>query len=172
MIRNASITTRTVCLGLAVLVVLSLFIGSSYLTVTNTGTDELLFIAQMEEGDTFSISHIHSLHQTPVVEGYMFYNGGLMLAYLEFESVGAGLPDTLDYGQTLTNLEGGGMRIDNFNKEISDLHLLIGYNTYHTLQIKDQSIPLQNLDESGQSIRFTFRQLNIWQRIYFLILLG
>ena len=124
-------------------------------------------MTEFGEGESFSISYIHSLHQTPVTETYIRYNGEIVLIYVEFESFGAGLPDVLEYGQTLTHLEDGRMRVDGFHRLMPDLHILIGRSTNHTLQLKDQNIPLDSLDYPGQSINLAFRQLNIWQRLYY-----
>ena len=169
--KNASFTARAVCIVLAVLVVLSLFVRHPYFIIRNTHTNEVLFATGFPEGESFSISYIHSLHQTPVTEGYKRYNGELVLDYVEFESLGAGLPDILEYGQTLTHLEDGGMRIDGFHRLIPDLHILIGHTTYHTLHIADQNVLLESLDHPGQSLHFAFCQFNIWQRLYYRILL-
>ena len=152
---------------LAALVVLSLLIRTPYFVIRNAISNEVLFVAGFSEGETFSISHTHSLHQTPVKEIYRRYKGELHLVSIEFESFGAGLPDVLEDGQTLTRLETGGMRIDGINRLIPDLHILIGYATDHILHIFDQDIPLESLDRPGQSLHLTFRQLNIWQRLYY-----
>jgi hypothetical protein len=153
------------------LVVLSLFIYQPHFTIRNTITNELLFITEFQDGESFLISYIHSLHQTPIIEEYKRYNGELVLVSVEFESLGAGLPDILEYGQTLTHLETGGMRVDGLHRTISDLHILIGHNTYHTLHIADQHFLLESLDNPGQSLHLAFRQLNLWQRLYYGILL-
>ena len=171
MFKNASFTARTVCIVLAVLVVLSLFITSPYFIIRNANTNETLLVTGFPEGESFSISYIHSLHLTPVTEGYKRYNGELVLDYVEFESFGAGLPDILEDGQTLTHLEAGGMRIDGFHRLIPDLHILIGHTTYHTLHIADKDVLLKSLDLPGQSLHFAFCQLNIWQRLYYRLLL-
>ena len=156
---------------LAVLVVLSLFITCPYFIIRNANTDEVIFVTGFSEGESFSISYIHSLHLTPVTEGYKRVNGELILDYVEFESFGAGLPDVLEYGQTLTHLEAGGMRIDGFHRPIPDLHILIGHTARHTLHIADQNILLESLDSPGQSLHFAFCQFNIWQRLYYRLLL-
>ena len=150
---------------------LSLFINSPYFVIRNANTDDILFITGFSEGETFAISYIHSLHQTPVREGYKRVQGELVLDYVEFESFGAGLPDVLEYGQTLTHLESGKMRVDGFHRHLPDLHILIGHATNHTLHIADQNILLENLDAPGQSLHLAFRQLNLWQRLYYRLLL-
>ena len=102
-----------------------------------------------------------------MVEIYTIRDGQILLVALEFESFGAGLPEVLEYGQVLTRLETGGLRIDGFYRPIADLRYLIGHVAEHTLHIRDQSVALQSLDRPGQSIQFVPRQLNLWQRLYF-----
>jgi len=142
-------------------------IRTPHLTLTNAQTNVLLYFTPFEEGETFSISYIHSLHQSPVTEIYEVRGGQIVLVALEFETFGAGLPEALESGQTRTRLETGGLRIDGFNRLIPDLRVLIGHTAEHTLHIKDKSISLDTLDYPGQSLQFTPRRLNIWQRFYF-----
>ena len=154
------------CIMLAVLGICSLLIRTPYLVLTNAETNRILYVTPFGEGEGFSISHIHSLHQSPVIEIYELRSGELMLSALEFESFGAGLPEVLEYGQTLTRLETGGLRIDGFERPMPALRYLIGHGAEHILHIGGQDIPLGTLDEPGQSVQFTPRRLNLWQRLY------
>jgi len=152
---------------LLILVLCSLLIRTPHLVLTNGETNRLLYAAPFGDGDLFSLSHIHSLHQSPVTEIYTVRDGQIFLVALEFESFGAGLPEVLEPGQVLTRLETGGLRVDGFERQIPDLRYLIGHVAEHTLHLSDQRIPLQSLDQAGQSVQFTPRQLNLWQRLYF-----
>ena len=145
---------------------LSLFIRSPYLVLHHTETAEILHLTPLREGETFSISHIHSLNQSPVTEIYVLCDGQIMLTAMEFETFGAGMPAVLEPGQTLSRPETGGMRIDGFERRIPDLRYLIGYAAEHTLHIADQIVPLDTLADAGQSVQFTPRQLNLWQRLF------
>jgi len=145
----------------------SLFIRTPYLVLTNAEANRHLYAIPFHEGNYFSVSHIHSLHQSPVTEIYTIRDGQIFLVALEFESFGAGLPEVLEPGQVLTRLEAGGLRIDGFKRPIADLRYLIGHVAEHTLHIADRHVPLQTLDRPGQSVQFTPRQLNLWQRLYF-----
>lgn len=53
------------------------------------------------------------------------------------------MPTELEPGQTLTQLPGGIMRIDGFDRAATALQFLIGQETGHTLEIAGQSIPLE-----------------------------
>ena len=152
---------------LAALGLLSLLIRSPHLVLTNAETGQHLYLAPLQEGDSFSISHIHSLNQSPVIEFFELRQGQIMLTAIEFETFGAGMPTELEPGQTLTHLEAGGMRIDGYERPLPNLHYLIGHTADFILHIGDNSIPLNTLDRPGQSIQFSPRQLNIWQLLYF-----
>jgi len=155
------------CGILTVLGILSFVIRTPYLTLTHAQTNARLYHTAFGEGETFSIRHIHSLHLSPVTEIYEIRGGQIMLIALEFETFGAGLPEGIEPGQTLTRLETGGLRIDGIDRLIPDLRILIGHTAEHTLHIRGQRVPLDTLDDSGQSVRFALRALNIWQRLYF-----
>jgi len=165
--RKHGLGIAIICVIVTVLGILSLTIRTPYLILTNAQTNELLYLTPFAEGETFSISHIHSLHLSPVTEIYEVRDMQIILVALEFETFGAGLPEVLESGQTLTRLETGGLRIDGMSREIADLRLLIGHTAEHTLHIRGQSIPLDTLDNPGQSLQFALRELNIWQRLYF-----
>ena len=167
--KNRRIVWAVLCVVLAALGGLSLSIRSPYLVLTNTQTNRLLYAASFHEGETFAVSHVHSLHQSPVTEIYAHCDGQILLVALEFESFGAGLPEVLEYGQTLTRLETGGLRIDGMERPMPDFHVLIGHTAEHTLHIADRNIPLDALDDPGQSVQFSIRQLNIWQRLFDLV---
>jgi len=145
---------------------LSLIIRTPYLTLTNAQTNALLYLTPFPEGEIFTISYTHSLHQSPVTEIYGHQDGQITLIALEFETFGAGLPEVLEPGQTLTRLETGQLRIDGMSRPMVDLRILIGHTTAHTLHIRGQSFPLDTLDDPGQSLQLTPRQLNFWQRLY------
>ena len=155
------------CLAIAVLGALSLLMRTPYLMLVSSQTGQILHVVRTCEIEGFSISHIHSLHQSPVLEIYTIRDGQIMLIALEFETFGAGLPEVLEPGQTLTRLETGGLRIDGFERPIADLRYLIGHTAEHTLHLAGQDIPLNTLDCAGQSVRFIPRRLNVWQRLYF-----
>lgn len=155
-----------VCGVLGVLLLGSLLSRAPYLVLSDAETAQVRYIAPLAEGELFSVSHIHSLNQSPVTEIYVLDAGQIMLTALEFETFGAGMPATLEPGQTLTRLETGGIRIDGFERRIPDLRYLIGYAAEHTLYIAGQHVPLYTVADAGQSVAFSPRQLNIWQRLF------
>ena len=165
--RKRLVAAGMVFATLAALSLTSFLIRAPYLMLTNAETGQILYLAPWEEGEGFSIRYFHSLNQSPVEEFYERRSGTILLAAIEFETFGAGMPTGLEPGQTLARLECGLMRIDGFERFIPDLHYLVGHAAELVFRIADQDISLCDLAEPGQSIRFTPRQLNIWQRLYF-----
>ncbi|MCL2828427.1 MAG: DUF1850 domain-containing protein [Oscillospiraceae bacterium] len=163
--RKKLFVAGVVTAALATIFLISLFFfRAPYLVLTNDQTGVLLFRHRIDEGDTFSVSYIHSVNQSPVTEIYRIKQGQIVLTALEFETFGAGMPTEVDPGQTLIHLPAGGFRIEGFNRVIGDLRYLIGHMADLTLHVDGQDVPLNTLDASGQSVHFAFRQLNIWQR--------
>ncbi|MCL2842690.1 MAG: DUF1850 domain-containing protein [Oscillospiraceae bacterium] len=155
-----------VCVTLGALALFSLLHRTPYLVLSHAEAAQVLYIAPLSEGEGFSVNHIHSLNQSPVTEIYVLRDGQIMLTAMEFETFGAGMPAVLEPGQTLIRPETGGMRIDGFERRIPDLRYLIGYAAEHTLHIANQTVPLDTLADAGQSVQFTPRQLNLWQRLF------
>jgi len=166
MVRKAWVA-GVVLAALATALLSSFFLGVPYLVLTNDQRGALLFRAQVQEGETFSVSYIHSVNLSPVTEIYQIQGGEIVLIALEFEAFGAGMPTDLEPGQVLIHLPQGGMRIEGFDRVIDDLRYLIGHGADLVLHLGPDQIPLNTLDGAGQSVQFAFRRLNIWQRSNF-----
>jgi len=139
-----------------------------HLVLRNDHSGAVVFIERLDEGSEFAISFIHSVNISPVKEIFMIRDGQIVLTALEFYTFGAGMPTELEQEQTLTQLPDGGMRIDGFDREFSNLSYIIGYNTNHTLSLESHEIPLETLDRAGQPLLFSFERLTILQRLLIL----
>jgi len=156
-----------VIIALAAVALTSILMRVPYLTLSNDY--EVLFKTRMSEGEEFSVSFIHSVNISPVTEIFQIRDGGIVLYAVEFETFGAGMPSELELGQTLVRLDGGGMRIEGFDRVMDGPRYLIGHATEHTLHIGETEIPLKTLEAPGRPVLFAFERLNIWQRIYLTI---
>ena len=103
--------------------------------------DEYAF--QVRDGEVFSISYIHSVNLSKVIEIFEIRQGKIVLTALEFETFGAGMPTELEPGQQLTLLPGGKMRIDGFERVLEELSFLIGQNTEHALRVGNREVTLE-----------------------------
>ena len=162
--RNRILVVSAALAALTLSVVILLFFREPYLVLENAESGRIRFITSVQECERFSIGYIHSVNQSPVAEIYEIRDGRIVLVAFEFETFGAGIPTELEPGQTLVHLPGGGMRIEGFDRQMEDLRYLIAHATNLTLYIQGSEVPLNSLDEAGQSLRFSVRQLNLWQR--------
>ena len=129
--------------------------GSRFLVLTNARNGAVLLKHPIYEYDIFAISYVHSVNKSTVVELFQIRQDQIILTALEFETFGAGMPTELEPGQVMIHLPEGRMRIEGFNRHISNLQILIGYDTYHTLHLGEQSIPLNTLADPGYPVKFT-----------------
>jgi len=162
--RNRFLLVGAALAALAAVMFITLCPRAPYLVLQNAECGRVRFTHPAPDGETFSIVYIHSVNQSPVAEIYEIRDRRIVLVAFEFEAFGAGIPTELEPGQTLIHLPEGGMRIEGFDRVMTDLHYLIAHATDLTLHIGSSEIPLTSLDEAGQSLRFSVRELNFWQR--------
>jgi len=149
----------------ALAVCMSLFIRVSYLVILDNYDGTILLRERKSEGESFSISFIHSVNQSPVIETYQIINGQIVLTTLEFETFGAGMPTELEQGQSLTRLPNGNMFIEGIDRNVGNFYYAIGHNYSLAINFGERQIPFDSFDATGQMIFIAYRQLNIWQRI-------
>ena len=122
----------------------------SYLRLENAECGRLLLRLPVQSEDTFTVSYIHSVNQSPVREIFELPGGRIVLSALEFYTFGAGIPAEIEPGQALVHLPCGAMRIEGLAREISQpLRYLIGYTSELTLHMGDYEIPFASLAEPG-----------------------
>ena len=125
----------------------------NYLRLENAECGRLLLRLPVQSEDSFTISYIHSVNQSPVREIFELSGGRIVLSALEFYTFGAGIPAQPEPGQTLVHLPGGGMRLEGFARETNQpLRYLIGYTSGLTLHMGDYEIPFASLAEPGEVI--------------------
>ena len=122
------------------------------LHLENADTGRMVLSLPVNDGDGFIISYIHSVNISPVREIFEIKHGRIILTALEFYTFGAGIEAPALPAQTLINLPGGGMRIDGFLREVSNLRYMVGYTSELTLHFMDDEIPLVTLVEPGVAI--------------------
>ena len=145
--------------AIAVLAVIVFFIHANngyFLQLSNENTGAVLFRAGISDGESFSVSYIHSVNNSPVTEYYQIKNSEIYLTALRFETFGAGMPDGPGEGQTM-RYEDGAIIIDGFSHHIPYLCYSIGYTANHTLCLRGDQIPLDTLDEPGQLVLFSVK---------------
>jgi hypothetical protein len=138
----------------------SWFITAPHLVVSRDGERILSFPAA--ENKEFSIEFIHSVNKSPVTEFFEIRNGAITLTAAEFTDFGAGMPVYAQENQTMFRTPEGSIRIENFNRTITELNYIVGY-TYHVLHVNNQHFALNDPGRPGTHIKITVQELNIWR---------
>jgi len=135
------------------------------LTITSNDTRDILWSHSVSEGDQFIIRYTHSVARTEVDEVIRVGDGELIIDSTIYESFGAGLPSTIEPGQSIRR-EDGKVIIDNINRPIRRIDLYIGQVVAnHTFLFQGDTIPLHTLSKPGTSIRFSISKENLLKRL-------
>ena len=128
-----------------------------YLHLEDAGSGQLLLRLPVQGEDTFTVSYIHSVNQSPVREIFELSDGRIVLSALEFYTFGAGIPAQLEPGQVLVHLPCGAMRIEGFARETNQpLRYMVGYTSELTLHLRGYETSLASLAEPGEVILIRF----------------
>lgn len=111
---------------------------------------------QLEEGDTFSITFVHSVNKSPVTEVYQIRNDKIYLEECLYYAFGAGVATTLEGEQTLSYGENGEMIISNINTLMYDLIYVVGTVSDHVLELQNTEISLRELCGQNSSVSFIY----------------
>lgn len=118
--------------------------GHLVLRDADTGTEFVQY--QMEPGEWFSITFIHSVNQSPVTDRYeVDSNGDIWMRETIYYDFGAGVPFDLNEGETLSYAEDGAMVISGIDRVISPFHLFVGTVSDHTLRLNGEEVSLRDL---------------------------
>ena len=144
-----------VCLAAAAIFILR---GAGYyLVLTNGETGEEYARYPMAPGDTFSITFIHSVNQSPVTDVYdVTREGSIYLRQTIYYDFGAGVPFDLNEGETLSYAEDGAMVISGIDRELPNFLLFVGTVSDHTLRIGDQEVSLRELCGRNTQLHITY----------------
>ena len=111
---------------------------------------------RMAVGDTFSITFIHSVNNSPETDCFEIREDGIYGVKTIYYGFGAGVPTELEEGQTLTYGEDGSMIISGLDVKMTNLIYRVGTVSDHILTLGDGSeISLREL--CGRNARVGFR---------------
>jgi hypothetical protein len=130
------------------------------LILTDVGTGKLVYKRVLPPGESFSIRYIHSIHRTPVIETFHAdASGQIILDAVAYQSLGVGVPSTLEEGQTF-RLDQGYIIIEQMNRVLGEFVLATGQVVAdHHLLVDGEDIPLAELCPPGTRLSFTVRML-------------
>ena len=146
-----------VCLAIAAVFVFGRPKG--YLVLSNGNTGEEYARYRLDQGETFSITFIHSVNKSPVTDCYdVAEDGGIWLRRTIYYDFGAGVPFDLNEVESLEYAEDGAMVITGIDREIPDFLIFVGTVSDHTLRIGGEEISLRDLCGRSAKVRIRYEE--------------
>lgn len=99
----------------------------------------------VEEGTEFSLSFVHSVNKSPILDVFAVEGDHLRAVKTVYTGLGAGVESDLLPGETLSYDEKGQMVITGFSHSYPDLRLIVGTVSDHTLTIEGKTYSLTQL---------------------------
>lgn len=145
----------------ALLLVAALFLHSNHSTpsllLTDRESGRKIASFPLRENETFSITFIHSVNQSPVMDYYRREKDNIFSLYAtHFHAFGAGMPEVWPEGAHVETSESG-IHVSNLNITLTDFTYIVGTVSDHTLTIGDKTISLRELCGQNTEVLFTLK---------------
>jgi len=127
------------------------------LLIRDQDTGEIYGRFDVEEGEIFSITFIHSVNQSPVTDRLMITENGFDAYETIYSSFGAGVQTELLDGEKLSYDQEGNMIISDFQHSYTSLYLIVGTVSDHILTINGKEISLRELCGRNTSVAITVK---------------
>lgn len=125
--------------------------GHRVVEVVESATERVLWCAEMDEGEEFTLSFVHSVNRRPVHETLRVARDHLVVVRSRYDSFGAGMPESSGAEGRLT-WDGEGWLIWTLNRPIPAVDLFVGREAGHRISIKGIDIVLAEMVAPGTSI--------------------
>lgn len=112
----------------------------------------------MTEGDTFSVTFIHSVNQKPYTDMYRIEEEKIYAEETRFADFGAGVETELNEGEILSTGKDGEVVISHIHKEMKHLSYIVGTVSDHILSVNEKEISLRNLCGRNATVVFTYEK--------------
>jgi len=126
------------------------------------GSGRALFAKRVAPGDTFSLSFVHSVEKSPVID-YFRIDGEyrIILYQTEFRSLNTGLPAVVSAGEVFERTDGG-FRLSGLARVLPEIHLQVSAAYGGTLAMKGEEVSLPALAGDGP-LRISIRKMFAWE---------
>lgn len=141
----------------AVAVILWLIPHGERLVLTDSESGRKYAEYTVCEGDTFSVTFVHSVNKTPVSDVYEVRGGSMVLTGTVYYSFGAGVPDELAEGEELVIREDGAMVVTGMDRDLNGVVYAVGTVSDHMLGLGGEEISLRDLCGRNSKVRFEIR---------------
>ena len=140
---------------IAVFALILLLQADPVLEIVRQADQALIASYPLPEGETFSITFIHSVNQSPVEDVFKNLAGTMVADRTIYYEFGAGVQSELNEGDTLITGDAGELIITHAPTEYEVLNYIVGTVSDHVLKIDDQTISLRDL--CGRNTAISFR---------------
>ena len=113
---------------------------------------------RLEDGQSFSVTFVHSVNKSPVTEIYEARDGDIYVTTCIYETLGAGVATELEEGQSVTYTEEGVWELTGIDTKIDPLCYFVGTVSDHVLNIADTDISLRTLCGRNARVEFCIRR--------------
>ena len=129
-----------------------------YLVLSDQETGETRLRIPVEDGDRFSVTYTHSVHQTPVTETYEVRGTDIYVVAARFYTFGAGMQTDYPDGVTWTYAEDGAIVLEGYDALCQDLIYCVGKYYDHTLEYEGETWSLGTICGRGALVEFRLRR--------------
>lgn len=110
------------------------------------------------EGDTFTVTFIHSVNQKPYSDMYRIEDDMIYAEETRFAEFGAGVETELNEGETLSTGKNGEIVISNIHTPMKHLSYIVGTVSDHILTVGEKEISLRDLCGRNATVVFTYEK--------------
>ena len=128
------------------------------LEVVDDRSGRTAFCTQVQPGDEFVLSFVHSVNRRPVYDTLRIETDHLVIVRSRFDAFGAGMPEASTQDGTLT-IEKDGWMEWTVNRPASEVTVRVGRSSDHTVHYKGRDIRLSDLAEPGSALTLRVRKL-------------
>lgn len=139
------------------------FASAGHELVLRSGkTDKVYARYPIAEGETFTVTFIHSVNQKPYSDMYRIEDGKIFAEETRFAEFGAGVETELNEGEKLSTGKDGEIVISNIHKQMKHLSYIVGTVSDHILTLNEQKISLRDLCGRNVTVVFTYEKKTIF----------
>jgi hypothetical protein len=149
-------------LGIPIVLFVLFYPWNIVLKLTAAKSGQVVFCAQMADGEEFILSFIHSVNKRPVYDTLRVAGDHLLIVKSRYDSFGAGMPETSTEEGTLKVGSDGWLEWT-LHREVPEVNLFVGWVAHHTLRLKDREILLADLAQPGISLSIQTRKVSYYR---------
>ena len=147
----------TVAAAFIVVAALAIFLkpNSPKLILRDAETGKVYAKSDLAENETFSITFVHSVNQSPVTDYFRREANNQLVCYAtRYHAYGAGIPESWPEDAKIETSKDG-IYVSNLHIEAPDVTYIVGTVSDHTLVIGDKTISLRALCGKNAEVVFS-----------------